>query len=155
LARVEDVAFWRPSTLLVEEFMTTDLFTARKDDLIEFAANLLDWRRIRYIPIEDDQKHLVGLVSMRMVLREYSKIIHENNEHNSSTIEKIMINNPITVHPEASIIEAMEIMQDQQIGCLPVVKNSRLVGIITEGNYINISRRLIKALASEKKEKDS
>ena len=109
--------------------MTTDLFTARKDDLIEFASNLLDWRRIRYIPIEDDQKHLVGLVSMRMVLREYSKAVNEDGEYKSHAIEDIMINNPITIHPEASIIEAMEIMQDQQIGCLPVVKNSRLVGI--------------------------
>lgn len=153
LARVEDVAFWRPSTLLVEEFMTTDLFTARKDDLIEFAANLLDWRRIRYIPIEDDQKHLVGLVSMRMVLREYSKSVNEAGGYESHAIEDIMINNPITIHPEASIIEAMEIMQDQKIGCLPVVKNSRLVGIITEDNFLNISRRLIKALAKENKDK--
>jgi predicted transcriptional regulator len=47
----------------------------------------------------------------------------------------------------------MEIMQDQQIGCLPVVKNSRLVGIITEDNFLNISRRLIKALAKENKSK--
>ncbi|HAH51166.1 MAG TPA: CBS domain-containing protein [Balneola sp.] len=153
LARIEDIAFWRPSSLLVEEFMTTDLFTARKDDLIEFASNLLDWRRIRYIPIEDDQKHLVGLVSMRMVLREYSKAVNEDGEYKSHAIEDIMINNPITIHPEASIIEAMEIMQDQQIGCLPVVKNSRLVGIITEDNFLNISRRLIKALANENKNK--
>mgnify|MGYP003132005561 FL=1 len=153
LARIEDIAFWRPSSLLVEEFMTTDLFTARKDDLIEFASNLLDWRRIRYIPIEDDQKHLVGLVSMRMVLREYSKAVNEDGEYKSHAIEDIMINNPITIHPEASIIEAMEIMQDQQIGCLPVVKNSRLVGIITEDNFLNISRRLIKALAKENKNK--
>ncbi|HBZ37462.1 MAG TPA: CBS domain-containing protein [Balneola sp.] len=153
LARIEDIAFWRPSSLLVEEIMTTDLFTARKDDLIEFASNLLDWRRIRYIPIEDDQKHLVGLVSMRMVLREYSKAVNEDGEYKSHAIEDIMINNPITIHPEASIIEAMEIMQDQQIGCLPVVKNSRLVGIITEDNFLNISRRLIKALANENKNK--
>ena len=153
LARIEDIAFWRPSSLLVEEFMTTDLFTARKDDLIEFASNLLDWRRIRYIPIEDDQKHLVGLVSMRMVLREYSKAVNEDGEYKSHAIEDIMINNPITIHPEASIIEAMEIMQDQQIGCLPVVKNSRLVWIITEDNFLNISRRLIKALAKENKNK--
>ena len=63
LAKFEDVTAWTPSKLLVEEFMTTDLFTARKDDLIEFVSNLMDWRSIRYIPIEDDRKHLVGLVS--------------------------------------------------------------------------------------------
>ncbi|WP_018127288.1 CBS domain-containing protein [Balneola vulgaris] len=146
LAKVEDLDYWLPSKLLVEEFMTTDLFTARKDDLIEFAANLLDWRRIRYIPIEDDQKHLVGLVSMRMVLREYSKALHEDGDYVSHAIEDIMIDNPITIHPEASIMEAMAIMQEQKIGCLPVVKNSRLVGIITEDNFLKISRRLLKSI---------
>ena len=79
LAKFEDVTAWTPSKLLVEEFMTTDLFTARKDDLIEFVSNLMDWRSIRYIPIEDDRKHLVGLVSMRMVMREYSRVIANDN----------------------------------------------------------------------------
>lgn len=153
IARTEDVAIWKPTTLLVEEFMTTDLFTARKDDLIEFAANLMDWRKIRYIPIEDDQKHLVGLVSMRMVLREYSREVNEGASNEKHIIGDIMIDNPITIHPEASILEAMEVMQEQKIGCLPVVKNSRLVGVITEGNFINISRRLIKAIAEENKKK--
>jgi predicted transcriptional regulator len=44
-------------------------------------------------------------------------------------------------------------MQEQKVGCLPVVKNSRLVGIITEDNFLNISRRLIKALAKENKDR--
>ncbi|MEQ9264245.1 MAG: CBS domain-containing protein [Balneolaceae bacterium] len=153
LAKSEDLENWKPSSLLVEEFMTTDLFTARKDDLIEFAANLMDWRRIRYIPIEDDQKHLIGLVSMRMVLREYSKAVNEEDATIRNCISDFMIPNPITIHPEASIMEAMNIMQTQKIGCLPVVKNSRLVGIITEDNYMNITRRLLIALAAEKKEK--
>mgnify|MGYP003639109888 CR=1 FL=1 len=154
LARVQDMDNWKPSSLLVEEFMTTDLFTARKEDLIEFTGNLMDWRKIRYIPIEDDQKHLVGLISMRMILREYSKAVTEDIEIVNRPISEFMIHNPITIHPEASIIEAMNIMQDQKIGCLPVVKNSRLVGIITEGNYMNITRRLLIALADENEEKE-
>ncbi len=153
LARIEDMENWKPSSLLVEECMTTDLFTARKDDLIEFAAHLMDWRRIRYIPIEDDQKHLVGLVSMRMVLRAYSKALSENDGSVPVSISDFMIPNPITIHPEATIMEAMTIMQEQKIGCLPVVKNSRLVGIITEDNFMNISRRLLSALAEKKEEK--
>ncbi len=152
LARIEDVDLWKPSSLLVEEFMTTDLFTARKDDLIEFGANLLDWRKIRYLPIEDDQKHLIGLVSMRMVLREYSRIVNEGQKQTKLTLNEIMIQNPITIHPEASIIEAMNIMKEQEIGCLPVVKNSRLVGIITEHNFMNITQRLLNALADEKED---
>ncbi|MGM0547231.1 MAG: glutamate-cysteine ligase family protein [Bacteroidota bacterium] len=144
-ARMEDLAHWKPSDLIVEEFMTTDLFTVQKDDLLEFTANLIDWRRIRYVPVEDDKKHLVGLVTMRMIFNAYSKAVNHDEEL-VETVEDIMIENPITIHPEASIMEAMEIMDSQKIGCLPVVKSNRLVGIITEQNYMKIARRLLKVL---------
>ncbi|MDZ7772392.1 MAG: CBS domain-containing protein [Balneolaceae bacterium] len=144
-ARLEDLEDWQPSSLLVEEFMTTDLFTCQKDDILEFVANLIDWRRIRYVPVEDDKKHLVGLVTMRILFKEYIKSINHDEEL-SQTVEEIMIDNPITIHPEASIMEAMDIMDSQKIGCLPVVKNNRLVGIITEQNYMTITARLLRLL---------
>src|SRR5699024_11662805 len=68
------------------------------------------------------------------------------------SVEDIMIENPITIHPEASIIEAIEIMESQKIGSLPVVKNNRLVGIITEENYRIIAGRLLKILHSQSEE---
>lgn len=144
-ARMEDLEHWKPSNLIVEEFMTTDLFTVQKDDILEFVANLIDWRSIRYVPVEDDKKHLVGLVTMRGLFDIYNKSVN-NEEETPPTVEDIMIQNPITIHPEASIMEAMEIMDSQKIGCLPVVKNNKLVGIITEQNYMKIAARLLKVL---------
>lgn len=145
--RIEDLDHWEPSGLLVEEFMTTDLFTVQKDDILEFVADLIDWRSMRYVPVEDDKKHLVGLVTLRNVFNKYSKSINQDEEL-APTVEDVMIKNPITIHPEASIMEAMDIMEDQNIGCLPVVKNNRLVGIITEQNYMKIAGRLLKVLHS-------
>ncbi len=133
------------SSLIVEEFMTTDLFTVQKDDIIEFVSDLIDWRRIRYVPVEDDKNHLIGLVTMRNIFKEYSKSLN-HEEDVPKTVADIMIRNPITVHPEASIMEAMDLMDSQQIGCLPVVKNNRLVGIITEQNYMTIAARLLRVL---------
>jgi len=128
--------------------MTTDLFTVQKDDIVELVANLFEWRRIRYVPVEDDSKHLVGLITMRMIFREFNNILH-NKGSESKAVEDIMIKNPITIHPEASILEAIDIMDSQSIGCLPVVKNNRLVGIITEQNYMTITSRLLKRLHSD------
>ncbi len=152
-ARMEDLKHWEPSKLLVEEFMTTDLFTAQKDDILEFIANLIEWRKIRYVPVENDKNQLVGLVTMRMLLREYSKNINHDEEV-EETVGEVMIENPITIHPEASIIEAMDIMDNQKIGCLPVVKNNRLVGVITEQNFMSISARLLRVLHMNKEEKE-
>jgi CBS domain-containing protein len=143
--RMEDLEHWEPSKLIVEEFMTTDLFTVQKDDILEFVANLMDWRRIQYVPVEDDKKHLVGLVTMRMIFNAYSQAVNHDEDVDKS-VEEIMIKNPITIHPEASIMEAMDIMASQKIGCLPVVKNNRLVGIITEQNYMKTVSRLLKVL---------
>lgn len=148
LAKLDDMEVWQPSSLLVEEFMTTDLFTVQKDDIIELVANLFEWRRIRYVPVEDDSKHLVGLITMRMIFREFNNILH-NKGFSSKSVEEIMIKNPITIHPEASILEAIDIMDSQRIGCLPVVKNNRLVGIITEQNYMTITSRLLRRLHSD------
>src|SRR6056297_3166940 len=148
LAKVDDMENWQPHTLLVEEFMTTDLFTVQKDDILESVANLIDWRRIRYVPVEDDSKHLVGLITMRKIFREYNNVIHGKADE-STSVDSIMIKNPITIHPEASILEAVDIMDSQKIGCLPVVKNNRLVGIITEQNYMTITKRLLRRLHSD------
>jgi CBS domain-containing protein len=148
LAKVDDMENWQPHTLLVEEFMTTDLFTVQKDDILELVANLIDWRRIRYVPVEDDSKHLVGLITMRKIFREYNNVIHGDSDE-STSVDSIMIKNPITIHPEASILEAVDIMDSQKIGCLPVVKNNRLVGIITEQNYMTITKRLLRRLHSD------
>jgi len=150
LAKVDDMENWQPHTLLVEEFMTTDLFTVQKDDILELVANLIDWRRIRYVPVEDDSKHLVGLITMRKIFREYNNVIHGKADE-STSVDSIMIKNPITIHPEASILEAVDIMDSQKIGCLPVVKNNRLVGIITEQNYMTITKRLLRRLQSDAK----
>jgi predicted transcriptional regulator len=144
-AKVEDMEMWQPSQLVVEEFMTTDLFTVQKDDILELVANLFEWRRIRYVPVEDDNKHLVGLITMRTVFKEFNKEIHQD-EKAPKIVSDLMIKNPITIHPEASILEAIDIMDSQRIGCLPVVKNNRLVGIITEQNYMTITARLLRRL---------
>ncbi|MCC5907544.1 MAG: CBS domain-containing protein [Balneolaceae bacterium] len=154
LAKTDDLEMWQPSSLLVEEFMTTDLFTVQKDDIIELVANLFEWRRIRYVPVEDDSKHLVGLITMRMIFLEFNNIIH-NNGSSSKSVGEIMIKNPITIHPEASILEATDIMDTQSIGCLPVVKNNRLVGIITEQNYMTITARLLRRHHSENNKESS
>lgn len=138
---------WKPQSLLVEEFMTTDLFTAQRSDILEFVADMMDWRRIRYMPVEDNKGKLVGLITSRILLRECVRKTETNAK--PIAVKQVMIENPITIHPEASILEAMNIMEHNKIGCLPVVKKNKLVGIITEQNFMGITRRLIDRLSQE------
>ncbi len=147
LANLFDIKNWSPHALKVEEFMTTDLFTAAPDDILEFVSDILEWQKIRHLPIENKQGKLVGLVSSRLLLRHYREVYKSNETKKKNyTARDIMIKDPITISPYSTILEAIAIMEEHKIGCLPVLKNNKLVGIITEVDFIRLSTRLIKRL---------
>jgi CBS domain-containing protein len=141
-ASIGDLENWHPSSIKVEEFMSTDLFTVQKDDLIELVAEIMDWRRIRYMPVENSKGELIGLISSRMLLRHFARQ-HKAPEQVEVAVKDIMIEKPVTVTPSTTIMEAMQKMRTHRIGCLPVVKGKELVGIITEMDFLRITSRLL------------
>lgn len=142
---IADLGDWHPSKLKVEEFMVTDLFTVQRDDLIELVAEIMNWRRIRYMPVENAKGELVGLVSSRILLRHFARA-SKMKDAALTTVKDLMIEKPITVNPDTAITEAMKIMQDNKIGCLPVVKGKELVGVITEMDFLRITSRLMERI---------
>lgn len=141
---------YSPGKLRVEEFMATDLFTCQKGDLVELVAELMDWRKIRYMPVEDNKGNLVGLVTSRLLLRYYAKE-HSFSPEVAGIVDDIMLTKVITITPDKTILEALQTMRENKIGCLPVVKNGELIGIITEMDFLRISSRLIERLEEKKK----
>jgi CBS domain-containing protein len=81
-------------------------------------------------------------VTSRILLRYYTQKDSSLGEK-KHTVKDIMIDKPITVAPEASIMEALKLMRDNRIGCLPVVKNKELIGVITEMDFLRITGRLL------------
>jgi CBS domain-containing protein/gamma-glutamylcysteine synthetase len=132
---------WRRSYQTVEQFMSTDLFTVGPDDLVDLAASVMDWRHVRHVPVEDDEGHLVGLVSHRNLLRLMSHGAHERNSE-SVSVSSIMKTDPVTVAPDTPTLEAVAIMRRHNVGCLPVVKDARLVGIVTAHDFLAVSAKL-------------
>jgi len=60
-----------------------------------------------------------------------------------------MSTKPSVVTPDTSILDAMKLMKSNKVGCLPVVLNDELVGVITENHYMNITDRLMDRLKKE------
>ncbi|MBT28251.1 MAG: CBS domain-containing protein [Thalassobius sp.] len=149
LAHADDLNEWSHSAFLVEEFMTTDLFTVSKDDIPEFSADMMDWQQLRYLPIENEEGDLIGLITHRELLRYFAEC-YKDGMKNPRRLDEIMIKDPVTIQPEQTIVEAMEIMMEHKIGCLPVVNNGKLVGLITEANFLNITASLLKRLKRKK-----
>ncbi|AUX19611.1 hypothetical protein SOCEGT47_000630 [Sorangium cellulosum] len=144
----------RDSYRTVGQFMSTDLFTVRPTDIVDLAASVMDWRHVRHVPVEDDQGRLVGVVSHRALLRLLARGAAAAPRGAAPagappTVASIMRPDPVTVTPETPTLDAMRIMREQRVGCLPVVAGGRLVGIVTEHDLIGVSARLLEAFLRE------
>ena len=128
---------WEHGYRTIGQFMSTDLFTVSPDDLIDLAASVMDWQHIRHVPVEDQEGRLVGLVTHRGLLRTMIK-----NHSKLTTVREIMLTDPVTVSPSTPSLDAIEIMRRNRVGCLPVVDNDQLVGIVTSYDFLEASAKL-------------
>jgi CBS domain-containing protein/gamma-glutamyl:cysteine ligase YbdK (ATP-grasp superfamily) len=132
---------WRRSYQTVGQFMSTDLFTVRPDDLVDLAASMMDWKHVRHVPVEDDEGRLVGLVSHRNLLRLMAHGSHDGSSAQAA-VRTIMKPDPVTVTPDTPTLEAIAVMRRHNVGCLPVVQDEHLVGIVTAYDFLAVSARL-------------
>jgi CBS domain-containing protein len=134
---------WSQSYQTVGQFMATDLFTVRPDDLVDLAASVMDWRHIRHVPVEDEEGRLVGLITHRALLRLLSRGTHAQITK-PLTVREIMKTDPVTVSSTTPTLKALELMRGNRVGCLPVVDDGQLVGIVTSFDFLDASARLFK-----------
>jgi len=142
LARVENAGVASERDAPVEQYMTTDLFTVRPDDPIELAAHLMDWRGAQQVPVEDEDNRLVGIVSYSAIVRLVARGGLSAGESKLS-VSSIMRRDPLTVGPETPIVEAIETMVKHGESALPVLREGRLVGMVSERDLLRITRELL------------
>jgi CBS domain-containing protein len=123
----------------IEEFMTTDLFTVQATEPIELILHLMNWRQIRHVPVEDEEGRLAGVVSPADVFR------HLERSTGPAVARDVMNPSPPSVRPESSLREAIDLMSAAKADCLPVTRDGRLVGIVTERDILRITARLLEA----------
>jgi len=123
----------------VRAIMSTDLFTVRPDDVVDLATSVMAWRHVRHVPVEDTHGQLVGLVSHRALLR----LNAASSADKPADVASIMDPAPATVAPDTPLIEAMRHLLDSEAGCLLVVSNGRLEGIVTERDFVRAAATLL------------
>lgn len=145
MPNVDDYSDYQTAKIRVEEVMETDLFTVRPDDILDLVSDMMDWQNIKYTPVEDDEGKLVGLVSSTPLLQYFSQ--HNKGDDAYGVVRDVMITQPLTVTPGTSITQAINMMEENEIGCLPVVNSEgQLLGIVSEKTFLKISRRLLNRL---------
>jgi CBS domain-containing protein/gamma-glutamyl:cysteine ligase YbdK (ATP-grasp superfamily) len=127
------------------EVMATDLFTVRPNDPVTLAASMMDWRHIRNVPVEDESGRLVGLVSSRDLLRLISKGGWGHSNAVPIPVRVIMQPDPVSVAPETSLRDALKLMMEHAVDCLPVTTEKQLLGLVTSFDLLTVLASLFEA----------
>lgn len=126
--------------MIVEEIMKTNVITLTQNHSINDAYKLMLHHKIRHLPIVDENKHLLGIVSDRDIRDALPSILIDSNKQRNvlvKPIKTIMKTNIITGHPLDFVEEIGTVFYEHPISCLPIVKEHTLVGIITKTDLLH------------------
>ena len=146
-----DVSMSRKRT--VGDVMTREVVTLAADEGIALADEVMRLKRIRHVPVVRG-KELLGLISHRDLLRAQAKLLlvtskkGEGEIYVSVSAEDIMTTDVMTVPPSMRIMEAADLLLNERFGCLPVVEDEELVGIVTEADLLRWAMRQLREQTS-------
>jgi CBS domain-containing protein len=141
-AGIREAGGWRLNYERIEQLMTTSLFTVHEEELIDMVAFLMERKQIRHVLVEDDTHALVGLVSYRSVLRLMAEGFNPATDE-APPVKDIMERNPTSVTPETPTLDAIDLMRKNKVSVLPVVHGGKLVGIVSERDFLPIAYDLL------------
>lgn len=116
----------------VRDLMTAEVFTVRADHGFNQVELIADMKHIRHIPVVDESDHVIGMVSVRDLL------LHLSNAAASQfvPISEVMQKKVVTCSPDMPVEEVAALMIEKSIGAVPVVENEKIIGIISERDFV-------------------
>jgi len=136
----------------LEMIMSTDLVTIGPDETLEKARKLMHDRKIHHLPVVDDDSKLVGLVTLTNVLAATDSVLRQEDSRiqpSDVVIGDIMVTDVATVDEHASLRQAALFLERHRIGCLPVLSNGELKGIVTDTDFVGVAINLLEQLELE------
>jgi CBS domain-containing membrane protein len=130
----------------VRELMTSVVETLGVGDTLAVARDHLERGRIGHLPVVDGDEHVVGLITRRMILEAWLSHGHPDRETaggvaNDVPVEMLMEKDVVTVTPRTAAAGAAVLLESSRHGCLLVVEQGKLVGILTPADFVRFARR--------------
>jgi len=136
-----------PKTLLVRDVMTKDVVTLERNEKLTVADDVMRLGRIRHLPIVDEDGALAGIVSQRDLfhsglMRALGYGSHaKDRAMDLLVLKEAMKTEVVTITPAAPLAEAAKTMLERKIGCVVVVEGKKIVGILTESDFVKLALR--------------
>jgi CBS domain-containing protein len=142
-AVVTEAGNWKNRYGTIGQIMTTDVFTVAEEDLIDFVAGIMNWRKIRHLPVENENGELVGMIHAKVLIEHYSSHCHHPERR---SVSDIMERNVATVTPDTPTVDAIQLMREKRTACLPIIHEGKLMGVVTEHDFVKIASQLLREL---------
>ena len=130
--------------LRVRDVMTQEVTTLKRNDQLSLANDIMQLGRVRHLPVLEDDGRLAGILSQRDLFRGALAHALGYGQHaqrkmlDSLLVKEVMSSDVVTTGPDTSLVEAARVLLERKIGCLPVVEGGKLVGILTEADFVAI-----------------
>ena len=129
--------------------MSTNLKIVSPDDTLATVRTIMHDNRIHHVPVVNDEEELVGLVSLTDVLAATDSILRDDESRlhaREIRVADIMVRDVATIDEHASLRQAALFLEKHQIGCLPVVTDGDLRGIVTDTDFVGVAINLLEQI---------
>jgi CBS domain-containing membrane protein len=133
----------------LESIMSTDVITLSPGDTLAAARTVMHDEKIRHLPVLDNDRELVGLITLTDVLAATDSFLRASEDRIHAAdivVGDIMVKELVTVSENASLRQAALFLEKHRIGCLPVVTNGKLRGIVTETDFVGVAINLLEQI---------
>lgn len=137
----------------VRDIMTTKVHTVTAEKKASVVQEIMEWARLRHVPVVDRGNHVIGVISQRDILQASLSPLSthfvevQRHQHLAQVQAGTIMHQPVQViGPDNLVQEAAGLLRRSKIGCLPVVEQDLLVGIVTEYDLLHVLERLPSAV---------
>ena len=130
----------------VEQFMSTQILVGRDNFKVPHIARLFDEMKIHHLPIVDENRKVVGIITANDMVRIWSSLMEEGKKilFKTGDIRDFMTKNPVCCNPDTTIAEAVKLFDQGAFRALPVLVDGELVGIFTANDLISFLNQRLK-----------
>jgi len=141
----------------IESIMSTELVTIRPEDTLADARALMQQHRIHHLPVVDGAGQLVGLLTISDLLAATDSVLRDDDDRMDAheiCVDEVMVTDVATIDVRGELRQAALFLEKHRIGCLPVVSNGELKGIVTDTDFVAVAINLLEQLEETEPDDD-
>ena len=116
------------------DIMTSDVFTVSPGKSFNYVEIVAEAIHIRHIPVTDDDDKVLGIISIRDLLHHLTVA----GANQFMPVDELMTDRVVTTAPDTTVATLAKQMIDNDVSCVPIIENDKLIGIVTERDLVKL-----------------